>query len=165
MKTAYISMSVIAAFLLVLGYTLDCSIPARGLKTGFDFLIKIFPILLLAFTIVGMMQVLIPQELVLKWVGEGSGLKGIFIGSAAGALTPGGPFVCFPIAASIYQSGAGIGTIVAYIAGWGLLSLTRLPFEITFLGVKFVAIRVLATLILPPVAGIIAHILFQKQTF
>lgn len=165
MKTAYITMSVIATFLMILGYTLDSSIPAKGLKTGFDFLIKIFPILLLAFIIVGMIQVLIPQELLLKWVGKGSGLKGIFIGSAAGALTPGGPFVCFPIAALIYQSGAGIGTIVAYIAAWGLLSLTRLPFEISFLGVKFVVIRVLATLILPPVAGIIAQTFFQKHTF
>lgn len=162
MKTAYITMSVIAVSLLIVGYILDSSMPIKGLKTGFDFFIKIFPILLLAFTIVGMIQVLIPKELILKWVGEGSGLKGIFIGSAAGVLTPGGPFVCFPIAASIYKSGAGIGTIVAYIAAWGLLSLTRFPFEITFLGMKFVVIRVLATLILPPAAGIIAHTFFQR---
>lgn len=162
MKTAYITMSVIAVSLLIVGYILDISMPIKGLKTGFDFFIKIFPILLLAFTIVGMIQVLIPKELILKWVGEGSGLKGIFIGSAAGVLTPGGPFVCFPIAASIYKSGAGIGTIVAYIAAWGLLSLTRFPFEITFLGMKFVVIRVLATLILPPAAGIIAHTFFQR---
>ena len=162
MKTAYVSMSLIAASLLIIGYFLDSSLPLKGVKHGFGFLYKIIPILLMAFVIVGMIQVLIPKEVILKWVGEGAGLKGIFLGTAAGVLTPGGPFVCFPIAASIYQSGAGVGTIVAYVAAWGLLSLTRFPFEVTFLGVKFVLIRVAATVILPPVAGIIAQTLFSK---
>lgn len=162
MKLALLIMCVFALFLLILGYYQDPSLPIKGIKNGFDYFLRIFPILIVAFIIVGMIQVLIPPEFIIKWLGKESGLKGVFLGSIAGALIPGGPFVCFPIAASIYKSGAGTGTMVAFVTAWSLWSLTRLPYEITFIGLRFALIRVASTLLLPPLAGIIAQNFFSK---
>lgn len=162
MKLAFLIMLLVAIFLLILGYYQDPSLPLKGIRNGLDYFLRIFPILIVAFIIAGMIQVLIPSEFIIEWLGKESGLKGVFLGSVAGALTPGGPFVSFPIAASLYKSGAGIGTIVAFVTAWCLWSLTRLPYEIAFIGLKFTLIRIASTFLFPPLAGIIAQSFFSK---
>lgn len=162
MKTAYITISIIAALLFILGYYKDPMLPLKGMKGGFNFFLKIVPLILLAFFVAEMIHLIIPNELFMRWMGTGTGLKGIFIGSLAGMLTPGGPFISFPIAASIYKSGAGIGPMVAYITAWCLLSVTRLPYEIAFVGLKFTLIRAGSSLIFPVIIGAFAQNLFSK---
>ena len=99
-------------------------------------------------------------ELISKWIGAESGIRGIFIGTAAGALVPGGPYVSLPIAAGLLRCGAGIGTMVAFLAAWSLWSVARLPMEVGILGWKVTLIRVVCTFFFPPIAGLIAHIFF-----
>ena len=84
------------------------------------------------------------------------------IGCIAGALTPGGPYVSFPIVASLYKAGAGVGTVVAYVTAWSLWAVGRLPLEISLIGPKFTLIRFLSTLIFPPLAGLIARMFFSR---
>ena len=131
----------------------------EGMKSAFFMTVEILPIVLFAFITAAMVQVIIPKELIAKWVGQESGLRGIFIGSLAGALTPGGPYVSFPIAAGLMRSGASIGTMVAFVSGWALWGMSRLPLEIGILGWKFVAIRFLSVCLVPPMAGLVANFL------
>ena len=107
-------------------------------------------------------QVLLPQEVIGRWVGAESGLRGLLIGSIAGGLAPGGPYVSLPIAAGLLKSGAGVGTMVAFLTGWSLLAFGRLPLEVGILGWKLTAIRFASTLIFAPIAGLIAHLLFRS---
>ena len=95
-------------------------------------------------------------------MGTESGFRGILIGSAVGGLTPGGPYIAMPIAAGLMQTGAGIGTMVAFMTGWSLWAFTRLPLEIGIMGWKFTAIRLACTLLLPIIAGLIANLFFSK---
>jgi len=162
MNTAAIIMGIIAVVLIILGYFIAKDLPLSGIKTGGKMLWDVLPILVFAFIIAGMVQVLIPREFIIKHLGAEAGLKGIMIGCLAGALTPGGPFVSFPIVASIWKAGAGIGTVVAYVTAWSLWAVGRLPYEISLVGPKFALIRFLSTLIFPPIAGLIAQSFFSK---
>ncbi len=156
-----IIMGVIAAVLLYIGYHGGEGAHIVGLRSAFKMTIEIIPLLVFAFVIAGMIQTLIPQETVASWVGEKSGFRGILIGSLAGGLTPGGPFVSLPIAAGLMRSGAGIGTMVAFLTGWSLWAVSRIPMEIGVLGWKLSAIRFASTIIFPPIAGLIAQALFS----
>lgn len=162
MNTATLVMAVITAILLFLAYSQGGNLPLAGLKVGGKMFLGVLPLLIFAFAIAGLVQVLVPQGLVLRWLGEKSGFKGILIGCLAGGLTPGGPYVSFPIVASLYKAGAGIGTTVAYITAWSLWAVGRLPFEISLIGPKFTLIRFLSTLIFPPLAGLIARAFFSR---
>jgi len=155
-------MLAIAVILLVVAYLQGDNLHFLGLKTGAKMLGQVMPLLIIAFIIAGLIQVLIPKEFIIKWLGKEAGFKGILFGTLAGGLTPGGPFVCFPIIASIYKSGAGIGTVVAYITAWSLVSMARLPYEISLISPKFAAIRLACTFFFPPIAGLIAWLLFSK---
>ena len=156
-----IIMGVVALVLLLVGYQRGAGQHIEGIKSALGMTIEILPLLLFAFTIAGMTQALLPQEMIAKWVGAESGLRGILIGSVAGGLCPGGPFVSLPIAAGLMRSGASTGTMVAFLTGWSLWAVSRLPMEVGILGWKLTIIRILSTILFPPAAGLIAQAFFQ----
>ena len=153
-------MGVIAISLLIVGYSRGENAHVNGLKSAMNMSIEILPLLLFAFIVAGMIQILLPQEMISKWIGSESGFRGILIGSIAGGLAPGGPYVSLPIVAGLLKTGAGIGTMVAFLTGWSLWAVSRLPMEVGILGWKFVLIRLTCVLVFPPLAGWIAHQLF-----
>lgn len=152
-----IVMALLAAALLLAGFLKGTGEHVAGTKAGIAMAVQVLPLLLLAFLVAGMVQVLVPSDVVAKWIGPESGLKGVWIGAVAGALTPGGPYVSFPIAAGFLKSGAGAGTIVAFLAAWALWSLPRLPLEVGILGWRITGIRLACTCFLPPLAGWLAQ--------
>ena len=157
MLASTIIFAVLAAVLLFVGYSRGEGQHIAGLKAGFSIFVQI-----LAFIVAGMVQVLLPKEIIGRWIGAESGMRGILLGSVAGGLTPGGPYVSLPMVAGFFSAGAGIGTMVAYISAWSIYAIARLPLEIGILGWRFTAIRLACTFFMPPLAGILAHIIFRK---
>ncbi len=158
-----IIMAVLAVALFILGYYKGQGQHLAGLKSALYMMVEILPLLLFAFIAAGMIQVLVPQALVSKWVGSESGIRGILLGTVAGGLTPGGPYVSLPLAAGMMHAGASAGTLVAYITSWSVWAVARLPMEVGILGWKFTLIRLASTFFLPPLAGLIAHFLFDGK--
>ena len=150
-----IIMAAIAIALFVFAYTKGQHM--SGIKSGLMMTATTLPLLVFSFLVAGLVQALLPQDLISKWVGVESGLRGILIGTVAGSLTPGGPYVSMPIAAGLLRAGAGVGTMVAFLASWSLWAVSRLPMEFGILGWKFTIIRIASTIVFPPLAGIIAN--------
>jgi uncharacterized membrane protein YraQ (UPF0718 family) len=157
-----IVMGVIAVALLVIGYLRGGGEHIIGLKSGGILLVQILPLLIFAFIIAGMVPILMPTELISRWIGAESGIRGILIGTVVGGLMPGGPYVCLPIAAGLLQVGASVGTMVAFITAWSLWAVSRLPLDIAILGWQFTLIRLACTFFFPPIAGLIANAIFPN---
>ena len=88
-----------------------------------------------------------------------SGWRGLLVGTIAGGLSPGGPYVSLPIVAGLLRSGASVGTMVAFLTGWSLWAIARMPMEVGILGWKFTLVRFVSTFIFPPIAGFLANII------
>jgi uncharacterized protein len=157
-----IIMGIIAIVLVLIGYNKGNGEYIVGLKSAFTMTLQILPLLIFAFIVAGMVQVLLPQEILSKWVGNESGFKGIMIGAIVGGLAPGGPYVSLPIVAGLLKSGASVGTMVAFLTGWSLWAVGRLPMEVGILGWKFTLIRLVSILVFPPIAGLIAQFFFSN---
>jgi len=127
----------------------------QGVWTGGRMFLSLLPLLLLAFTLAGLIQVVVSPELIRSWLGQGSGWQGILLAVACGSLIPGGPYAAFPVIAGVYQAGAGMGAAVAMISGWTLLGVLQVIMGIAFIGVRFTLIRTLIVLALPILAGFI----------
>lgn len=160
MLVPIVVMGILAVILVWIGYNRGGGEHIIGLKSAWTMTWQVLPLLLFAFIVAGMVQVLIPRELLAKWIGAESGFRGIMIGAIAGGLAPGGPYVSLPIVAGLLKSGAGIGTMVAFLTGWSLWAVGRLPMEVGILGWQFTLIRLGSVLVFPPLAGIVAHLLF-----
>jgi uncharacterized membrane protein YraQ (UPF0718 family) len=154
-------MGILAVVLLIIGY-LRGGEHIIGLKSAVSMTIEILPLLVFAFIVAGMVQILLPRELLSKWVGTESGMRGIFIGTIAGGLSPGGPYVSLPVVAGLLRAGASVGTMVAFLTGWSLWAVSRLPMDIGILGWRFTLIRVACTFFFPPIAGYLARVLFES---
>ena len=159
-----IIIGVIAVVLLFIGYQKGGGEHILGLKSAGNLLLQITPLLIFAFIIAGMVQHLIPTEIISQWVGDGSGFRGILIGTAMGGFMPGGPYVSLPIAAGLLRVGASVGTMVAFITAWSLWAVARLPLEIGIIGWKFTLIRLACTFFFPPIAGLIANLFFSRPS-
>lgn len=155
-----IVMGALAIALLLIGYYRGQGQHIVGVKSALNMTVEILPLLVFAFIVAGMVQVLLPRELLSKWVGVESGMRGIIIGAMAGGLSPGGPFVNLPLAAALLRSGASVGTMVAFLTGWSLWAVSRLPMEVGILGWKFTLIRIASTCFFPPIAGLVAQSFF-----
>jgi len=153
-------MAVLAVILVLIGYLRGTGQHVQGLRGALQMTLAVLPLLACAMVVAGMVQVLVPKEPLARWIGAESGMRGILLGTVAGAIAPGGPYVSLPIVAGLLQAGAGIGTTVAFLTGWSLWAVGRLPMEIGLLGWKFTAIRLACTFFFPPIAGWIAQAFF-----
>ena len=153
-----IIMGVLAITLFIISYQKGLHI--QGFKITGSMLSQILPLLVFAMIVAGMVQVLVPREIISKWVGAESGFRGILIGSVVGGFMPGGPYISLPLAAGLLRTGASIGTMVALLTGWSLWAFSRAPMEIGILGWQFWLIRMACTFFFPPIAGLIANAFF-----
>jgi uncharacterized membrane protein YraQ (UPF0718 family) len=133
---------------------------AQGLGSGASLLLRFGLLIAVSFLAAGLAETLVPREWVRGALGADSGVRGILIGTAAGAITPAGPFVSMPIAAALLRSGAAVAPVVAFLTGWSLLSLHRLvAWEAPILGLRFALLRYGLSLLLPLLAGLAARAL------
>jgi uncharacterized membrane protein YraQ (UPF0718 family) len=124
---------------------------------GSDLLLfgNMMPKMLAGCLIGGFVTLLLPREVVARLVGAESGLLGLFIAAAVGAVLPGGPFTIYPVAGAFLVIGADAGTAIAFITSWMLLGYNRaLVWELPFFGPEFVIWRIIVSLPLPILAGI-----------
>jgi len=103
--------------------------------------------------------------LIAKWLGPTSGLKGVLIGSYTGIIFTAPPYVTLPIVASLYRAGAGVGPIIALLAGQQLLGLQNLlVWQIPFLGVGIPLARFIVGLFITPLVGLAGAVVFRIIT-
>jgi len=149
----------IAAIILIFMNSKKTGKQYKGLKIGLTQFAKTAPIIIGAFILAGLIEVLIPREFVQNWLSREAGLKGILLGTFGGMLLAMGPYAFYPIAASIMASGAGLGTTVSIITGWVLLSLSKFPYEAGFFGIRFTVKKLIYSIPFCFIAGLIAYIL------
>jgi uncharacterized membrane protein YraQ (UPF0718 family) len=144
----------VAIVLAIVAYLKDPGLPMLGVKNGLSLLWFVLPRLVPALILAGLMQVLVPQEVIARYFGRSAGFRGLVIASVAGILTPGGPMVSVPLLVALANSGAAMPSLVAYMTAWSLFGLQRIiAWEAPLMGWRFVSVRVLASLALPLIAG------------
>src|SRR5688572_12196130 len=112
-----------AVALAIVAYLKDPGLPALGVKNGIALLWFVLPRLVPALILAGLMQVLVPQDVVARYFGQQAGPRALVIATAAGALTPGGPMVSVPLLVAAANSGAAMPSLVAYMTAWSLFGL------------------------------------------
>jgi uncharacterized membrane protein YraQ (UPF0718 family) len=103
---------------------------------------------------------LLPKEVISRFIGAESGLKGLILATIIGMIFPSGPFNIYPIAIALLAAGAGIGAVMSFITAWALIGLNRaIVWELPFLGSDFVILRHLMSLPAPIIVGLTAQFL------
>jgi len=153
----------VAVVLTAIAYFKDPGLPWIGARNGFALIWFVLPRLIAAMLLTGMLQVLIPQELMSRHFGREAGLKALVIATAAGVATPGGPMVSVPLMVALAHSGVSVAVQVTYITSWSLFGIHRiLAWEGPLMGWHFVLIRSVASLAFPLLAGWLVKLFYQE---
>jgi len=159
--------------LIVLGILIVAGIIISFIKGGWDLtssgfmrsghlLESIWLRILLGFMLGGFIQAIIPRELVKKWIGSSSGIKGILIGSYGAIIATGSPYIWLPVVASLHRAGAGVGPILSLVTARGILSLQMLiVWQVPFFGAELAMSRYIPCLFVPPIVGLAGEYVFR----
>lgn len=106
----------------------------------------------------GLARSMIDPAQITPVLGKESGWRGLWLATLLGTITPGGPYTAFPIVYALYISGADIGATIAYVTAWCMMGVQRLVnWEIPFLGLDFVLVRMIVTAPLIVLAAALAR--------
>jgi uncharacterized membrane protein YraQ (UPF0718 family) len=133
---------------------------ANALSHSWWLLAGVAPLIALGMLLGGFARELADPKTIAPILGAQSGWFGLFLATALGAVTPGGPFAAFPIVYALFLAGADVGAVIAYLTAWSVIGVHRVVvWELPLLGVEFVIVRVITSLPLPVLAGALARIL------
>src|SRR3954463_3388190 len=106
---------------------------------------------------------ILPHEKVARSLGPNFGLKGLLIGTAFGAILPGGPFTAYPVASALLTVGADFGATIAMVVSWTLIGYGRaVAWEIPIMGTDFTLWRIVISLPLPVLAGALGRFVYVR---
>jgi uncharacterized membrane protein YraQ (UPF0718 family) len=152
----------LVAAALVVAFTRDSQLPMAGLRASGRLLGAVWIEIALGFVLAGLLDVLVSRELLVRWLGSGQGARGILVGWAVGLALPGGPYLLFPLVASLYGKGAGAGPLITLVAAKTLVSPVRmLTYEAPLLGWPLTLARLVPGVLVPPVLGLVGQALFR----
>jgi len=95
------------------------------------------------FILLGLLDIWVPREIMVKYMGEGSGLKGILLSIFIGSAAAGPLYGAFPVAAVFMKKGVKFMNILVFIGAWSTTKIPMFLFEIAALGSKFAVARLL----------------------
>ena len=128
---------------------------------NFADMLKILPPI---FLLLGLLDVWVPREKIMRYLGEKSGATGIALSIFLGAAAAGPLYAAFPVASVMAKKGVRYGNILIFLGAWSTLKIPMFLFEMSSLGVKFALTRWLINI--PGIilmAFIIERFLFEKD--
>ena len=93
------------------------------------------------FILLGLLDVWVSKEKMIRFMGEGSGIKGVIIAIILGSVAAGPLYAAFPVAALFMKKGAKFSNILIFIGAWSTTKIPMLLFEISALGARFALLR------------------------
>ncbi|MGO2118047.1 MAG: permease [Fusobacterium sp.] len=93
------------------------------------------------FVLLGLLDVWVKKEVMIKYMGEKSGIKGLILAFLVGSSAAGPLYIAFPIAGLLLRKKASFFNVFIFIGAWSTTKIPMLLFEITNLGGKYALIR------------------------
>lgn len=119
---------------------------APGIEIGRNFrmfLLEMILILPLMFILIGLFDVWVPRERILRHLGPEAGARGILWVVLLAMLQAGPLYAAFPVAALLWRKGCSVRNVFVYLGAFTTLKIPMLAFEVGFLGWKFSLLRAL----------------------
>jgi uncharacterized membrane protein YraQ (UPF0718 family) len=99
------------------------------------------------FIILGLLDVWVPRERMVKYLGEGSGIRGAAIAFVLGSAAAGPLYGAFPVAQVLLKKGSSMRNVLVLLGAWSTTKIPMLMFEYANLGARFTFTRLAVDLV------------------
>lgn len=98
------------------------------------------------FVLLGLLDVWVPREIMMRYMGEDSGIKGVVLAILIGSAAAGPLYGAFPVAAVFMKKGVKLSNVLIFIGAWSTTKIPMLLFELSSLGWQFTLTRLLVNI-------------------
>jgi uncharacterized membrane protein YraQ (UPF0718 family) len=152
----------VATFLLYLwAFVVNPERAARALGGGMSIFFTVCILILAVFCLIGLLQVWIGRDRIVRVLGQESGLKGLLLAVLCGTLLIGPPYVVFPLLFEIRRQGARWAVLSIVLTCYAI-KLQMLPVEAGFLGWPFTLARSFIILIIAIPIGLLTEFIMER---
>lgn len=138
-----------ALFVLMVLLVINIFKPSIGMKANqmtVSNFINMFSVLPPIMLLIGLLDVWVPKEVMIRFMGEKSGVVGIGIAFLLGALAAGPLYSAFPIASILLKKHAKISHVLFFLGVWSTAKLPLVMFEYASFGGLFTLIHISSNL-------------------
>ena len=118
--------------------------PALGVRSfslTWAYVLEMLSVVPPIFILMGLMDVWIPKETMMKYMGKSAGCRGGFFAFLLGAFSSGPLYAAFPMAGMLIKKGVSLTNVFLFLGAWSTAKIPMMLFEVTQLGSKFAGIR------------------------
>jgi len=133
------------------------------ISTSWDFFTEMVLILPAVMVILGLFAVWVPKDIIMKYLGKTSGVKGVFLAITLGALPTGPLYIAFPMAAALLNKGARVSNVIIFLSAWACIKLPQEMVELQFLGVQFMFSRLILTIVFVIIMGLLIEQIVKRS--
>lgn len=126
-------------------------------------IIQMLSILPPVMILLGLLDVWVPREYFMKYMGSNSGILGIALSFLIAFFAAGPMYAAFPFTAVLIKKGVKFSNIIIFLNAWCVTKFSTLLFEIGALGYKFTIARLLIDVPGVIIMGYIVDYLVNKK--
>ena len=99
------------------------------------------------FVLLGLLDVWVKRETMIKYMGEKSGIVGVLLAFFLGSAAAGPLYAAFPVAVVLLKKGSKFSNVLIMIGAWSTTKIPLLLFEASSMGIKFMITRFILDII------------------
>lgn len=113
----------------------------NALRHTGDNLLDILSVIPPIFILLGLLDVWVPRETIIRLMGERSGWLGAFLAFFMGSAAAGPLYAAFPVAGVLLKKGSKLSNVWIFVGAWSTTKLPLLLFEASAMGLSYMALR------------------------
>lgn len=118
-----------------------------SLKNSVYYIKEMIMIMPVIFVLTALLDTWVPKEKILKYLGQDAKTKGVIFSLLLGSISAGPIYAAFPLCVMLHRKGASVRNLVIILSSWAVIKVPMLLNELKFLGLKFMAVRWLLTVV------------------
>ena len=103
--------------------------PAMGIesvKNSGYYIKEMLMIMPVIFVLTALLDMWVPKEKIMRYLGKDAGAKGIFLSFVVGSISAGPIYAAFPMCVMLHKKGASIRNIVIILSSWAVIKVPML---------------------------------------
>ena len=137
---------IVASIIILVTYIFSKEMGLKAIDTVWISFKEMITILPPIFVLMGLLDEWVPKDVMSKYMGEGSGLKGVLISIFIGSAAAGPLYGAFPVAAVFMKKGVKLTNIFIFIGAWSTTKIPMFLFELSSMGSKFAITRLIVSI-------------------
>ena len=138
-------VSIAVAYIAIMIIKPDMGIASA--KNSLYYIKEMIMIMPVIFVLTALLDIWVPKEQIMRFLGKEAGVKGLIFSLILGSVSAGPIYAAFPLCVMLHKKGASIRNLVIILSAWAVVKVPMLLNELKFLGLEFMAVRWVLTVI------------------